>query len=53
MADIIVERLFERERCSWGAGNRSAAGEARTAYIKAIRAADAGDYRLLSVFARS
>lgn len=53
MADIIVEQLFEREHFSWGAGNLSAAGEVRSAYLNAIRAADGGDYRLLSVFARS
>jgi Fic-DOC domain mobile mystery protein B len=53
MADIIVEQLFMREHFSWGAGNLSAEGSARSEYLKAVKAADKGDYSLLSVFARS
>jgi hypothetical protein len=53
MADIIAEKLFGARVFTWGAINLSAAGEARAAYLKALREADRGDYRSLLSFARS
>ena len=38
---------------SWGAGDLAAAGEVRSRYIAALRAADRGDYAGLLEFARS
>ena len=38
---------------SWGAANLTNEGEARAAYLKAVKAADQGDYSLLLAFARS
>jgi hypothetical protein len=36
-----------------GAANLSSEGDARAAYLKAVKAADQGDYSLLLTFARS
>lgn len=53
MADIIVEQVFRQKHFSWGSGNLSVEGSARSEYLKAVKAADKGEYGLLSVFARS
>ena len=53
IADIVIEKIFKQPVFTWGAANLKKEGEARTAYLKALRAADAGDYGLLLVFARS
>jgi fido (protein-threonine AMPylation protein) len=53
IADIIIEKIYKRPVFTWGAGNISNEGDIRTAYIKAIKAADNGDYSLLLDFARS
>ncbi len=53
MGDVIVEKLFGQEHFSWGAKNLSADNEARAAYLKAVRAADRGDFKPLLTFARS
>lgn len=53
MADIIVEKIFNRPVFSWGASNLVKKGDARTIYLRAIWAADAGDYAPLMRFARS
>lgn len=53
MADIIIEKIYKRPVFSWGAGNITTEGDIRTTYIKAIKAADNGDYSLLLDFARS
>lgn len=53
MADIIAEKLFGAPVFSWGAINLSAAGEARSKYLAALRDADKGDYKTLILFARS
>ncbi len=52
MADILIEKVFMKPLFTWGAVNLMKQGEARSAYLKAIRAADAGDYNPLLVFAR-
>lgn len=53
MADIIIEKIYHRPVFSWGAGNLIKAGDTRTNYLKAIKAADTGNYTLLFIFARS
>ncbi len=53
LADIIIEKLFKKPVFSWGAANLSNHADARTTYIKALQAADKGDYTLLLEFARS
>jgi len=53
MADIIFEKIYKQPVFSWGAANLTKPGEARGEYIKAVKAADKGDYSLLLAFARS
>jgi Fic-DOC domain mobile mystery protein B len=53
MADIIIEKIFKQPVFSWGAANLSSEGDIRTAYLKAVKTADKGDYSLLLAFARS
>ena len=53
MADIIIEKLYEQAVFSWGAANLSKSSDARKEYLKAVKAADTGDYSLLLAFARS
>jgi fido (protein-threonine AMPylation protein) len=45
MADIIIEKIYKRPVFTWGAS--------RAEYLKAVKAADQGDYSMLLVFARS
>jgi Fic-DOC domain mobile mystery protein B len=47
MADIIIEKLYKQPVFSWGAANLSSEGDARAAYLKAVKAADRGDCSLL------
>ncbi len=53
MADIIIEKVFEQEAFSWGATDLSKKGDSRRKYIRAVQAADKGDYNSLLKFARS
>jgi len=61
MADIIIEKIYKQPVFSWGAAlslskgaaNLSSESDARAAYLKAVKAADQGDYSLLLAFARS
>ncbi|MEY5044573.1 MAG: hypothetical protein RJA19_1800 [Bacteroidota bacterium] len=53
MADILIEKIYKRPVFTWGAANLSGEGEARAAYLRAVKAADKGDYSLLMAFARS
>lgn len=53
MADIIIEKLYEQAVFSWGAANLSKSSDARKEYLKAVKAADKGEYSLLLAFARS
>lgn len=53
MADIIIEKIYKQPVFSWGAANLSGEDDTRTAYLKAVKAADKGDYSLLLAFARS
>ena len=52
MADIIIEKVFNKPVFSWGADNLSNEGSARDEYLKAIKAADIGVFNLLIKFAR-
>lgn len=53
MADIIIEKLYKQPLFTWGAANLTNAGDARKEYLRAVKAADKGDYDLLLAFARS
>jgi Fic-DOC domain mobile mystery protein B len=53
MADIIIEKIYQRPVFTWGATSLSGNEDARTSYLSALKAADHGDYRLLLAFARS
>jgi Fic-DOC domain mobile mystery protein B len=53
MADIIIQKIYKQTVFSWGAANLSSESDTRAAYLKAVKAADQGDYSLLLAFARS
>jgi len=53
MADVIAEKVFKQSVFTWGAANLVKGGDARAAYLTAIRAADAGNIVPLMTFARS
>ena len=53
MADILIDKIFHQPVFTWGAGIPARQGDARTAYLAAIRTADAGDIKPLLAFARS
>lgn len=53
MADIIIEKIYKLPVFTWGAANLSSEDDARAAYLRAIKAADNGDYSQLLAFARS
>jgi len=61
MADIIIEKIYKQPYFSWGAAlslpkgatTLSSEGNARATYLKAVKAADKGDYGLLLAFARA
>jgi fido (protein-threonine AMPylation protein) len=52
MTDVLL-RSLGREPFSWGGGNLETAGDARTRYLEALRAADRGEFDLLVRFVRS
>ncbi|MBK7867599.1 MAG: mobile mystery protein B [Ignavibacteriales bacterium] len=52
-ADILVSNGFSRPVFSWGSKNLIKKGEARSAYLSALRQADIQDYSALVRFARS
>lgn len=53
MADIIIEKIYKQPVFSWGAADIFSEKDSRTAYLKAVKTADKGDYGLLLTFARS
>lgn len=53
MADIMVEKLYKQQPFTWGSAHLSSVGEARAAYLRAVKKADLGDYCSLLAFARS
>lgn len=55
MADLIIEKIFDRKTFTWGQSNSSLSNEteARSKYLSALKKADNGDYTDLLSFARS
>jgi fido (protein-threonine AMPylation protein) len=47
IADIIIEKLFWEVLFSWGADDATRTADTRSIYLKAIKAADKGDFTLL------
>jgi Fic-DOC domain mobile mystery protein B len=50
ITDILLTEVFNLKAFSWGGENLTEAGEIRSRYIQALRAADASDYSLLKSF---
>ena len=53
MADVMMEKVFHLPAFTWGAANLIKQSNLRTAYIQALKKADAGDYNYLIAFAKS
>jgi len=52
MADVLVNKVFNRPYFTWGSVNLTIEGEARYRYLSALRLADKQDYKALVEFAR-
>lgn len=52
MGDILITKGFGKAYFTWGSQKLVKEGEARTEYLKALKAADNNDYQLLISFAR-
>jgi hypothetical protein len=53
MADLIIDKIFEKPVFTWGArSDLSKAGDTRSDYLKAVKAADLGNIEPLLEFAR-
>jgi Fic-DOC domain mobile mystery protein B len=53
MADIIMEKIYHQPAFTWGASRLSAESNSRAVYLRAVKAADKGDFNFLLEFARS
>jgi Fic-DOC domain mobile mystery protein B len=53
MADLVIDKIYSLPVFSWGSAQPAVEGAPRKTYLKAIKAADKGDYNLLLAFARS
>ena len=53
MADLIIEKIFNKKSFTWGSKNLSNKGMARKRYLDALRKADQGNFEDLIRFARS
>jgi len=53
MADIMMEKIFNKPIFSWGGISIDSADNGSSAYIKALREADKGDFEALLEFAQS
>ncbi len=53
MADVIAENIFKQPAFSWGAASLYKHDKIRSAYLKAIKKADGGNFAELIKFARS
>ena len=53
MADIIIDKIFDRDLFSWGSGELTHQGNTRSRYLKAVKAADKNEFDLLLDFAKS
>ena len=52
IADILINHGLGKSHFTWGSKNLTKKGEARSKYLKALKEADQGDYKLLIEFAR-
>jgi len=53
IADILINKGFNKEEFTWGSTNLTTAGSFRTNYLTALRNADNGNFKDLITFARS
>lgn len=53
MADVLIEKILDQPVFTWGGVALFLPGEARAAYLDALRKADAGNIQPLIAFARS
>jgi len=53
MADIIIDKIYNKEMFTWGAQNLIKQSKTRNYYLTAVRKADQNNYSLLLDFARS
>jgi hypothetical protein len=53
MADLIMEKLYNKPFLTWGSSNLVKANDKRKAYIDAIKMADNLDLNSLILFAKS
>jgi Fic-DOC domain mobile mystery protein B len=53
IADVIIEKIFNREVFTWGGKDLVQRSEFRALYLNALRRADRGDYEPLIQFSRS
>lgn len=52
IADVLISQGFGKSHFTWGSKNLTKKWEARNKYLKALKEADQGDYKLLIEFAR-
>ena len=52
MADIIIEKIYNQPVFTWGGTNSSNENDIRDKYLRAIKAADNGEFSLLLEFVR-
>lgn len=53
IADIIIEKIYNKPPFSWGAANLSKHTDGRKTYLRAVKQADQGNYDFLISFAQS
>jgi Fic-DOC domain mobile mystery protein B len=53
LADVLINKVFGKSYFTWGSQSLIKEGEARRAYLKALREADNLDYKSLIKFAKS
>jgi Fic-DOC domain mobile mystery protein B len=53
IADVLINKGFNRAEFTWGSTNLTTAGTTRTSYLTALRNADEGNFADIITFARS
>jgi Fic-DOC domain mobile mystery protein B len=53
MADVIIQKVYKLPFFTWGARDLVHQSEARSNYLKTVKAADRGNYEPLLIFART
>lgn len=53
MADVIIEKIYNKPVFSWGAADLSVHNDVRTTYLRSVKLADQGSIESLITFARS